>query len=121
MPKSSAIDNVQAYGRPPRVILESGSPHCLLTFAETGHGIAIVPSTVVIPRGRFRVVPVVQGDAALGFWTVVCWDARRFLPSYGEQFVEELVAYTRHTHPGRRFGRAAPPVRPPEPPKVRSG
>jgi hypothetical protein len=53
----------------PRVVLESGSPHCLL----------------------------------------------------GEQFVEELVAYTRHTHPGRRFGRAAPPVRPPEPPKVRSG
>lgn len=101
----------------PRVVLESGSPHCLLTFAEIGHGIAIVPSTVLLPGGGFRVAPIVQGNTPLGFWSAVCWNARRLLPAYGEQFVKELVAYTRRSHPGRQFARATP-IRPPDIPKV---
>jgi DNA-binding transcriptional LysR family regulator len=103
----------------PHVALESGSPHCLLTFAETGHGIAIVPSTVVLPDGDFRIAPIVQGEISLGFWLVACWDSRRFLPSYGDRFVKELVDYTRQTYLGKRFERGAPPIRPPDSPKNR--
>jgi len=102
----------------PRVVLESGSPHCLLTFAEIGHGIALVPSTLLLPRGRFRVAPIVQGQAALGFWLAVCWHARRGLPAYGEQFVTELVHSTRRNYPGRQFTRVVPRLRAPNVPKA---
>ena len=98
----------------PRVALESGDPHCLVTLAETGHGVAVVPSTFLIPRGRFHVAPLVDGTVALGFWVAVVWDPRRFLPSYGEQFVTELVEYTRAKHPGKRFERLGPALRQPE-------
>jgi DNA-binding transcriptional LysR family regulator len=92
----------------PRVALESGDPHCLVALAEAGHGVAIVPSTFQLPRGTFRNALLVHGTVSLGFWVSVVWDPRRFLPPYGERFVTELVEYTRHTHPGKRFEQLAP-------------
>ena len=45
----------------PRVVLESREPHSLVTLAEAGHGVAIVPSTV-----RFRSTPVRTSRAPTG-------------------------------------------------------
>jgi LysR family cyn operon transcriptional activator len=98
----------------PRVGLESGDPHCLVALAEAGHGVAVVPSTFLLPRGRFQVAPLVHGAVSLGFWVSVVWDPRRFLPVYGERFVTGLVEHTRARHPGRRFERLGPALRQPE-------
>jgi DNA-binding transcriptional LysR family regulator len=91
----------------PRVVLESGSAHTLAALARTGHGIAVLPSTVRHGDG-IRVTPLLQGGRALGRWLAVNWDPRRFLPAYARTFVDELEAHTRRTYPGKAFERVAP-------------
>jgi DNA-binding transcriptional LysR family regulator len=98
----------------PRIALETGDPHSLVSLAEAGRGVAIVPSTFRLPRGRFHAAPLLHGNVPLGFWVSVVWDPRRFLPPYGERFVAELLEYTRRDYPGRRFERLAPTLRQPE-------
>jgi DNA-binding transcriptional LysR family regulator len=100
----------------PRVTLESRDPHCLVALAEAGHGVAVVPSTFLLARGRYQVAPVLHGGVSLGFWVAVVWNPRRFLPPYVETFVSELGEYTRDHYPGKRFERLAPPVRRSGPP-----
>jgi LysR family cyn operon transcriptional activator len=94
----------------PRVLLESAAPHTVLALAGDGYGVAIIPSTVAVPRGRVRAVPIIQRGAALGRWLRVAWDPQRFLAPYGEQFVEELVTACRRAFPGRESIRRAPPL-----------
>lgn len=97
----------------PRVLLESGAPTTLIALAREGHGVAVVPSTVRVPRAGVRTVPVLHAGAALGRWMAASWDTRRFLAPYAERFVEALAAYTRR-HASREF-RYAPPISlPPE-------
>jgi LysR family cyn operon transcriptional activator len=79
----------------PYVLLESGAPSTLVALAQAGYGIAIVASTVRIPRGRVRGVPLFQRGAPIGRWLSIAWDPRRFLAPFAEQFVEELVAYSK--------------------------
>ena len=93
----------------PRVVLESAAPHTLLALARTGHGVAIVPSNVVIPRG-VRALPIVNHGAPIGRWTVVAWDPQRFLSSYAKAFADELVVYCRQNYPGREFINRVPPL-----------
>lgn len=97
----------------PRVLLESAAPHTIVALAGAGYGIAVVPSSVLLPRGSVRIRPLARRGVALGSWCVVAWDPPRFLAPYAEQFVEELVAHCRRVHPGREFIRYAPP--PPQP------
>jgi DNA-binding transcriptional LysR family regulator len=94
----------------PRIVLESGDVQCLVALAESGHGIAMLPSTVRFGDSRVRIVPVVQGGRALGMMTAIVWNPRRFLPPYGERFVEAIVAYTRRSYPGKRFVQRVRPV-----------
>ena len=94
----------------PRVSFESSAPHTVMALAASGHGIAIVPSTVQIPRGPLRAIPLVQSGAPVGRWLSVIWDRQRFLAPYAEQFVEELVSYCRETSRGRAFARHVPPL-----------
>jgi LysR family transcriptional regulator, cyn operon transcriptional activator len=94
----------------PRVLLESAAPHTVLALAGDGYGVAIIPSTVAVPRGRVRAVPIIQRGAALGRWLRIAWDQQRFLAPYGEQFVEELVTACRRAFPGRESIRRAPPL-----------
>jgi DNA-binding transcriptional LysR family regulator len=99
----------------PRVLLESAAPHTIIALAREGHGVAVLPSTVLVPREGVRAAPLVQSGAAIGRWLVTAWDPQRFLAPYAEQFVEELVAHTRRNYPGREFvGRAASLPRPKE-------
>jgi LysR family cyn operon transcriptional activator len=98
------------------VLLESGAPSTLVALAQAGYGIAIVPSNVRIPRGGVRALPLVQRGTPIGRWASVAWDPRRFLAPYAEQFVDELMAYSRRPGAKPSFIRRAPALpRPPEP------
>ena len=94
----------------PRALLESASPQTVIALAAAGEGIAVIPSTVLVPRAKVRAVPLVHRRTPIGRWQVVAWDPRRFLPRYAEQFVEEVVAHLRRDYPGRNFTRGAPPL-----------
>src|SRR5712691_1886104 len=102
----------------PHVLLESAAPHTLLALAATDYGIAIVPSNAQVPRGTVRAVPLVHRGASIGRWASVCWDPRRFLAPYAEQFVAEIVAHCRRDYPGRALIRGAPAL---PRPKLRPG
>ena len=97
----------------PHIVLESHEPHSLITLAEAGQGIAIVPSTVRFVSKKILIMPVLQGGKSLGVWAGLAWDPRRSLPIHATSFIEELTAYLSRNSPGRRFDRTAPPL-PPE-------
>jgi LysR family cyn operon transcriptional activator len=100
----------------PRALLDSAAPHTIIALAREGYGVAVVPSTALVPREGIRAAPLVQRGAAIGRWMTAGWDPQRFHAPYAEQFVEELVAHTRRDYPGREFiRRAPPPPRPKEP------
>jgi len=86
------------------VILESRSPQSIVALAAAGHGIAIVPSVVVLERKRVAIVGLVHDGRPLGFWIRVAWDPRRYLPPYGEAFVETLVRCMKRSFPGHTLG-----------------
>jgi DNA-binding transcriptional LysR family regulator len=86
------------------VILESRSPQSIVALAGAGHGIGIVPSVVVHERKRVAVVGLVHDGRPLGFWVRVAWDPRRYLPPYGEAFVETLVRCMNRSFPGHTLG-----------------
>jgi DNA-binding transcriptional LysR family regulator len=93
----------------PRVLLESAAPHTLIALTGVGYGIAVVPSTVLVPSG-VRALPLIQREASIGRWLTIAWDRQRLLAAYAEQFVEELVAYCKRAYPGRDLTRRAPPL-----------
>jgi DNA-binding transcriptional LysR family regulator len=93
----------------PRMRLESAAPHTLIALTQVGYGVAVVPSTVVIPSAVCA-LPLVQRGVPLGRWLTVAWVPQRLLASYAEQFVDELVAYCRRDFPGRDLVRRAPPL-----------
>jgi DNA-binding transcriptional LysR family regulator len=94
----------------PRLLVESAAPHTIVALAATEHGIAIVPSNARVPAGIVRAVPLVNRGASIGMWAGIAWDSQRFLAPYAEQFVEEIVAYTRRAYPGRELVKRAPPL-----------
>jgi DNA-binding transcriptional LysR family regulator len=91
----------------PRVLVESAAPHTLISLAEVGYGVAVVPSTVLIPGG-VRAVALVQRGRAIGRWLTIAWDPQRSLPAYAAQFADELVAHSRRDYPSRDLIRRAP-------------
>jgi LysR family transcriptional regulator, cyn operon transcriptional activator len=100
----------------PRVLLESGAPHTSIALAAAGYGIAVVPSTVVIPAGQVRGIPLTQRGSAVGRWLRIAWQPQRFLSVFAERFIAELRVHCRRGYPGREFNRHAPALpRPTEP------
>jgi DNA-binding transcriptional LysR family regulator len=91
----------------PRVLLESAAPHTIIALAREGYGVAVIPSTTLVPREGVRAVPLVQHGVVIGRWMSAAWDPKRFLAPYAEQFVEDLIAHTRRNYPGREFVRRA--------------
>ena len=94
----------------PRVLLESAAPHTVIALASDGYGIAVIPSTVTVPRSRVRAMSIVQRGAVLGRWLRIAWDPERFLAPYAQQFVELLAADCERTFPGREYIQRAPPL-----------
>lgn len=92
----------------PRVLLESGAPHTLVSLVSAGYGLAIMPSNAHLPKAGIRAIPVVHRKEAIGRWSMMAWDPRRFLAPYAETFVEELVARVRRDFPGRAIVSRAP-------------
>jgi LysR family cyn operon transcriptional activator len=99
----------------PHVLLESGAPHTSVALAAAGYGIAVVPSTVVIPAAQVRGIPLVERGSAVGRWLRIAWQPQRFLSAFAERFMAELSAHCRRGYPGRAFNRHAPALpRPPQ-------
>lgn len=83
----------------PNIQFESRTPHTLLSLAEAGHGIAIVPSVLPthrydlqISRLTYRQRPLREGYA------IVC-DKRWPLPPPADDFCRSLVTYVREVFP----------------------
>lgn len=87
----------------PRVMLESGSPHCLLALVERGHGVAIIPSTVRLLRRRQKIIRLQHDGRQLGLWMSVIWDPRRYMTQAAKIFIEEAYRFTRQQYPGKAF------------------
>jgi len=87
----------------PRVLIESASPQCLLTLVQGGLGVAILPSTLRLARGHPPVVPLTQNGRQLGRWMQALSDPRRYTSPLAQQFIGELVSFTRKDYPGKDY------------------
>jgi DNA-binding transcriptional LysR family regulator len=82
------------------IAFESRVPHTLLTMAEKGHGVAIVPSALRIDRyPLLRIARVTYQGKALRDPLAIFWDKRRPLPAYASAFCEMLADYAREVFP----------------------
>jgi LysR family transcriptional regulator, nitrogen assimilation regulatory protein len=100
----------------PTIVFESRAPHTLLALAESGRGVAIIPSLLRTDRYALTIYRVTHRGAPLQEGLVIQWDRRRPLPPYAERFRDALTTYTREvlplTRPSRR-GAPAPRKRAP--------
>jgi LysR family cyn operon transcriptional activator len=87
----------------PRVLIESASPHCLLALVRSGLGVAIIPSTVRLPKGHVPTIPLTHHQRQLGVWMHAFSDPRRFTPPVVRSFIDELSTYTQRHYPGKSF------------------
>jgi LysR family transcriptional regulator, cyn operon transcriptional activator len=92
----------------PRILLESAAPATLVALAEVGHGIAIIPSNVQIVPKSIRRAFLTHRDLPIGRWSSIARNQHRFLPRYGADFVDELVAVLQRKYPGQDLIRRAP-------------
>jgi LysR family cyn operon transcriptional activator len=94
----------------PRLQLQSGAPHTLIKLAQSGYGIALVPSNVTIAAKGVRVMPLVHRGNSIGRWAMIAWNPERFLAPYAERFIEELIASVQSAYPGYQHVRGVPPL-----------
>ena len=92
-------------GVQPAIAYESRTPHTLLAMAESGHGVAILPSVLRIDRYRLSVAAITYRGEPLRERTAITWDRRRPLPRYAEAFCDMLGGYMREVFPISRPGR----------------
>jgi DNA-binding transcriptional LysR family regulator len=83
----------------PNIFLEGRSPHALLSLAESGHGVAIVPSVQTTQRYRLRIARLTYERKPLREPYAILWDKRRALPPFAEDFRQSLAAYMREIFP----------------------
>jgi len=83
----------------PTITCESRTPHTLLAMAESGHGVAIIPSTMRTDRHPLRIVAVTYRGKPLREPLALYWDKRRPLPRYAMAFSEMLAQYMREVFP----------------------
>src|SRR3954447_23351008 len=84
---------------PKRHNVESRTPHTLLSLAEAGHGIAVVPSVLPTHRYQLRIVRLTHRGRPLQEPLAILWDRRRALPPYAQDFCQSLAAYMREVFP----------------------
>jgi len=89
-------------GLKPTVIFESRNPHTLLSLAEAGHGVAIVPSQLQCHRYRLRIVGLTYRARPLREPLTISWDKRRPLPRFASDYCRMLAAYMREIFPVSR-------------------
>jgi len=86
-------------GLKPTIRFESRNPHTLLSLAEAGHGVAIVPSQLQCHRYQLRIVGLTYRGRALREPLTISWDKRRPLPRFAEDYCVMLAAYMREVFP----------------------
>jgi DNA-binding transcriptional LysR family regulator len=86
-------------GLEPNIRFESRAPHTLLAMAESGHGVAIIPSALRTHRYSLRIVGVNYLGKPLREPLSIYWDKRRPLPHYATSFCEMLAAHVREVFP----------------------
>jgi LysR family transcriptional regulator, cyn operon transcriptional activator len=101
----------------PRVLMEGTNAFTLIELAAVGYGVAVVSSSSLMRNPELRAAVLVNRGAPIGRWTTVSWDPQRLMPPYGQRFIDELVAYSRHSFPGRNLIRRAPPLPKPKLPQ----
>lgn len=79
----------------PNILFEGSSPHSLLSLAEAGHGVAVIPSNVRLHRYALRGIPLTHEGKPLAQPLSIFWDKRRSLPRYARAFSEMLEKYVR--------------------------
>jgi LysR family transcriptional regulator, cyn operon transcriptional activator len=84
----------------PTIFLESSAPATLLSLAQAGSGVAILPATVALPRTGVQVQRLLQDGKPLVARLAVHWNPQRHLPPYAERFAEVLAAHSRTLYAG---------------------
>jgi DNA-binding transcriptional LysR family regulator len=79
----------------PVVMVESDAPNALIALAKAGHGVAVIPSTVLVDRKRLHVARLACRRKLLQTERAVLCDRRRSLPHYAEGFCQLLAAHMR--------------------------
>jgi DNA-binding transcriptional LysR family regulator len=90
----------------PDIRFECSSPHTLLSLAEAGHGVAVVPSNVLLHRYSLKTVPISVGARLLQEPLSIFWDSRRSLPRYASDFCRLLAVFVRDVIPAPAQRRA---------------
>jgi DNA-binding transcriptional LysR family regulator len=100
----------------PNIVFEGAAPQTLIVLAAGGHGIAVVPGGVLLPRAKVHAAPLMHRGVPIGRWQEIAWDPRRFLAPYAKQFIDELLTYAPRNYANRDLTRRAPLMpRPKEP------
>jgi DNA-binding transcriptional LysR family regulator len=86
-------------GLEPEIAYESRTPHTLLAMAESGHGVAVIPSGLRTDRHRLHIVAVTYRGKPLREHLAIYWDKRRPLPRYATDFCAMLAAHMREVFP----------------------
>jgi DNA-binding transcriptional LysR family regulator len=79
----------------PVVVVESDAPNALIALARAGHGVAVIPSTVIVDGRRLHVARIACRRKALQTERAILWDSRRSLPHYAQGFCAMLAAHMR--------------------------
>ena len=87
----------------PKIMLESNSAQALLSLAENGQGVAILPSTVTLGQGGQKVLPLHYRGKPMGLWMSVIWEGKRYLTPSAKTFIEVAYRFTRRDYPGKKF------------------
>jgi LysR family nitrogen assimilation transcriptional regulator len=83
----------------PNILLESRAPHTLLALAETGQGVAVIPSVLRTNRYRLKIARITHRRKPLRDRYVIQWDKRRPMPGYAQNFCAALAGYMRDVLP----------------------
>ena len=86
-------------GLKPTIRFESRNPHTLLSLAEAGHGVAIVPSQLQCHRYQLRIAGLTYRGRPLREPLTISWDRRRPLPRFATDYCAMLAAYMREIFP----------------------
>ena len=86
-----------------RILIESNSPHSLLSLVTVQLGIANIPSTSLLDKLRPNALLVKHERTLLSCWMSAIWHPRRYRSSISQAFVDELYSYTRTDYPGSYF------------------
>ncbi|HEY7675384.1 MAG TPA: LysR family transcriptional regulator [Burkholderiales bacterium] len=90
----------------PNYVLECRSPHALLSMAQAGHGVAIVPSALRIHGYVLRLLRILYRGKPLNEPLTIVYDKRRPLPSYAKVFCDMLADHAKEVFPVRCCGTA---------------